>query len=207
MSTHRVIFVVRRGENFGFATDPSEARGTQGDPAGNERARHRTVKGNRPRVACPAPPIPLVVRPNPEGRIAQLVRAPASHAGGPLFESACDHSSAPFVAWLWRTSRRSKARLRRRPWAKVESGLAWAFDVRLLDFRLDVKRHETATKSRWDAAQPPGTREACMMGRTFATTYGHSTSFAQSDRRQRLLADFQPREDSMLRFCRERGGG
>src|SRR5439155_13192488 len=25
------------------------------------------------------------------GRIAQLVRAPASHAGGPWFESTCDH--------------------------------------------------------------------------------------------------------------------
>ena len=28
---------------------------------------------------------------SPRGRIAQLVRAPASHAGGPWFESTCDH--------------------------------------------------------------------------------------------------------------------
>ena len=31
----------------------------------------------------------------PRGRIAQLVRAPASHAGGPWFESTCDHFSRP----------------------------------------------------------------------------------------------------------------
>src|SRR4029453_6978503 len=30
-------------------------------------------------------------RPSRRGRIAQLVRAPASHAGGPWFKSRCDH--------------------------------------------------------------------------------------------------------------------
>src|SRR6266404_1798362 len=32
-----------------------------------------------------------VLRLRIHGRIAQLVRAPASHAGGPWFESRCDH--------------------------------------------------------------------------------------------------------------------
>src|SRR6266571_5581739 len=35
-------------------------------------------------------PIENLVR--ARGRIAQLVRAPASHAGGPWFESRCDHT-------------------------------------------------------------------------------------------------------------------
>src|SRR5262249_55199501 len=33
----------------------------------------------------------LALRAPLTGRIAQLVRAPASHAGGPWFESTCDH--------------------------------------------------------------------------------------------------------------------
>src|SRR5437867_11834820 len=58
----------------------------------------------------------------PRGRIAQLVRAPASHAGGPWFESTCDHLTSRDLAVSCSRARRLGAPLglhgdtsRRRP--------------------------------------------------------------------------------------------
>src|SRR5437773_10277567 len=49
------------------------------------------------------------------GRIAQLVRAPASHAGGPWFESTCDHFHLEARAVLARLRRAALLRCPKTP--------------------------------------------------------------------------------------------
>src|SRR4026208_1137246 len=68
-----------------------------------------TIRMTAARAAARAPrhlvsPRTLWYRPDslffpPNGRIAQLVRAPASHAGGPWFKSTCDHSRRAADCW------------------------------------------------------------------------------------------------------------